>query len=84
MTESPILFTKGDGIAILAFNRPHARNALTPEMLCRMADALLGAQEDAAVRVIILTGAGNKAFCAGGDLGTTLPLFTGARAPADA
>lgn len=83
MTTLPLLYAKDGAVATLTFNRPEARNALTPEMLCRLADALQDFAADPALRVAILTGAGDQAFCAGGDLGLTLPLLTGARAPAD-
>ena len=52
-------------------------------MLCRLADAIVDFAADPAMRAAIVTGAGDKAFCAGGDLALTLPLLTGARAPAD-
>lgn len=84
MDVEPVLYEKKDSIATITLNRPQAHNALTPEMLCRLADALDDAGKDDTVRVIILTGAGDKAFCAGGDLGRTLPLLTGDRAPQDA
>jgi len=53
-------------------------------MLCRFADALAACDAAPDVRAIILTGAGDQAFYAGGDLAQTLPLLTGARSPADA
>ena len=37
--ELPLLFEKTDGIAVLTFNRPQARNAISPEVACRLADA---------------------------------------------
>ena len=76
-------YEKSEGIATITFDRPEARNALTPEMLCRLADAVRDFASDAELRVAIITGTGDKAFCAGGDLQQTLPLMTGARAPAD-
>lgn len=82
--SDPIIYEKNGPVAIITLNRPGARNALTPEMLCRLADAFVDFRDDAQLRVAILTGAGDLAFCAGGDLGSTLPLMTGARAPADA
>lgn len=83
MSES-ILYEKDGPIAIITINRPSARNALTPEMLCRLADAFVDFRDDAQLRVAILTGSGEIAFCAGGDLGSTLPLLTGAREALDA
>jgi len=76
-------YEKREHVATFTFNRPEAHNALSPEMLCRFADALLDFEADDSLRVAILTGAGTRAFCAGGDLGRTLPLLTGARQAED-
>jgi naphthoate synthase len=56
-----------DGIAKVTINRPAKRNAFTPLTVQEMIDAFLLAREDPRVKVIILTGAGTKAFCSGGD-----------------
>jgi len=56
-----------DGVLTLTLNRPAALNALTPELVERLSDALAAGLRDAAVRVVVLTGAG-RAFCAGVDL----------------
>jgi 2-(1,2-epoxy-1,2-dihydrophenyl)acetyl-CoA isomerase len=56
-----------DGVAVVTFNRPERRNALTASMLAALARSLAGFEKDNNVRCIILTGAGG-AFCAGGDL----------------
>ena len=72
-----------EAVLLLTLNRPAARNAITPEMICRLADAFEAAATDQHVRAIVLTGAGDRAFCSGGDLRTTLPLLTGARPPSD-
>ena len=80
----PLLYEKDGPIATFTLNRPAARNALTPELVCRLADAVRDFVEDPALRVGIVTGSGDKAFCAGGDLGTMLPLLSGDRAPSDA
>jgi enoyl-CoA hydratase len=53
-------------------------------MLCLLADAVVQFSKDDALRVAIITGAGERAFCSGGDLGSTLPLLAGARPPQDA
>ena len=55
------------GIAKLTINRPEVHNAFRPETLIELSDALDRAREDPAVGVIILTGAGDRAFCSGGD-----------------
>jgi naphthoate synthase len=57
----------GDGIAKITINRPEVHNAFRPETLIEVSDALDKAREDTSVGVIILTGAGDKAFCSGGD-----------------
>jgi len=80
----PLLYVKQGAVATVTFNRPASRNALTPEMLCRFADAVIDFNADNTLRVMIVTGSGDQAFCAGGDLGTTIPLMTGARQAVDA
>lgn len=57
-----------DGVATITLNRPERRNPLGPQMLRDLTSALLAAREDQGVRVVVLTGAGDKAFCAGADL----------------
>ena len=67
-TGSPeLLAERADGVLTLTFNRPAARNALTPAMLMTLASELAAAELDPDVRCIVLTGAGS-AFCAGGDV----------------
>ena len=56
-----------NGIATLTMNRPEARNALTREMMVALSEALPRLATEPAVRLVILTGAGN-AFCSGGDV----------------
>ena len=65
---SDLEFTVKDGVATARLNRPDKKNALSEEMVGSLAHALREAQDDPAVRVFILTGAGD-AFCSGGDLG---------------
>ena len=79
----PLLFTREGAIARVVFNRPASRNALTPEMLCRFADAVVEFASNDALRVMVLTAEGEQAFCAGGDLARTIPLMTGERPPED-
>ena len=57
----------GDGIAKITIDRPEVRNAFRPQTLVELSDAFERAREDADVGVIIFTGAGDKAFCSGGD-----------------
>jgi enoyl-CoA hydratase len=82
--STPLLYRKEGAVATFTLNRPAARNALSAELVCRLADAIADFVGDASLRVGILTGSGDKAFCSGGDLGTMLPLLSGDRAPADA
>jgi enoyl-CoA hydratase len=82
-TESHLLVEKLDGVMILTMNRPAARNALSPEMLIKLAHAWYEFRDTLDLRVAILTGAGDEDFCAGGDLKLTMPLMTGARQPQD-
>lgn len=82
-TMPDLLYEKRDGVAILTFNRPERRNALSPQLMVLLCEAWQDFRDDDSLRVAILTGAGDKAFCAGGDLGLLMPLFTGARQPED-
>src|SRR2546423_10717265 len=59
--------TSGDGIAKITIDRPEVRNAFRPQTLIEISDALTRARDDLDVGVIILTGEGPDAFCAGGD-----------------
>lgn len=62
-----IQYHKMDGIAKITINRPEVRNAFRPLTITEMAAALDDARNDRYIGVIILTGAGDKAFCSGGD-----------------
>ena len=64
-----ILYEKRGGIGFITFNRPKVLNALNRKTLEELRDALLDARGDDAVRVVILTGAGEKSFVAGADIG---------------
>jgi enoyl-CoA hydratase len=57
-----------DGVAYLTFNRPQARNALTFAMYDRLAEICAQANADRAIRAMVLTGAGDKAFASGTDI----------------
>ncbi len=59
-----------DRVARLIINRPERRNALSWELVRALRDAVAHAKRDDAVRVLVVTGAGEKAFCAGADLGS--------------
>ena len=82
-TDPHLLEERCGHVLLLTLNRPAARNAISPEMACRLADAFEAFGADDNLRVLVLTGQGTKAFCSGGDLGLTLPLLTGARKPED-
>lgn len=69
MSYENILYDKKDGIATITFNRPKVLNALNRKTVEELQSALLDVRDDAAVRVIVLTGAGEKAFVAGADIG---------------
>ena len=62
-----ILFDYCDGIAKITINRPQVYNAFRPQTNCEMLDAMSICRERSDIGVIILTGAGDKAFCSGGD-----------------
>jgi enoyl-CoA hydratase len=63
----------------LTLNRPKQRGAITPEMLCRLADAWRRAENDPEIRIVTITGTG-PAFSAGADLKLLVPLLSGDRA----
>lgn len=68
MAYENILFEVQDGIALLTFNRPKALNALNPQTLEEVRDAVERVRQDDALRVLVFTGAGDKAFVAGADI----------------
>jgi E-phenylitaconyl-CoA hydratase len=70
---SSILFEASDQIATITLNRPEAMNSLDPETLAAVNDAFQRANRDDVIRVVILTGAGDRAFCTGSDLKKTMP-----------
>lgn len=70
LPDSPyqdILYHQAEGIARLTINRPEVRNAFRPETVRELIDACHRAHMDPAIGVIVLTGAGDLAFCSGGD-----------------
>ena len=71
MTAAPyenILLESADGIATLTINRPKVLNALNAQTLDEMRRAVLAARADDAIRVLVITGAGEKSFIAGADI----------------
>jgi enoyl-CoA hydratase len=69
MAYENILFEKKDNVAYITFNRPKVLNALNRKTVEELRVALIDARDDASVRVVILTGAGEKSFVAGADIG---------------
>jgi naphthoate synthase len=65
---SDILYEhSGTGIARVTINRPQVRNAFRPETVQQLIDAFYRIRDDSTIGCVLLTGAGDKAFCAGGD-----------------
>jgi len=67
--ESEVLYEVADGIARLTINRPERRNALSWSVVGDLRRRVAECRDDPAAHVLVLTGAGDKAFCAGADLG---------------
>lgn len=72
---SNIAYEASDGIALIHFDRPEKLNALTLAMYDDLSAAFLRANADEAVRVIVLTGRGERAFCVGADLTESIPAL---------
>lgn len=68
MTYQDIIYTAQDGVARITINRPETYNAFRGETLDALIDAFRTAEADGSVGVVVLTGAGDKAFCSGGDV----------------
>jgi enoyl-CoA hydratase/carnithine racemase len=68
-TTEPVLVTDRRGaVMVLRLNRPEARNSLNPELLTAIGLGMMEAEDDPEIRAVVLTGTGDKAFCAGMDL----------------
>ena len=63
-----VLVEKSEGVAILTMNRPESLNAMSQQLSAELHDAVMRATEDDDVGCIVITGAGTKAFSAGGDI----------------
>lgn len=63
-----IIYEKKDGVAMITINRPDALNAFTTKTIEEMTEAVVDAGEDGRIGVIVIRGAGGKAFCVGGDI----------------
>ncbi len=78
-----LIYEKKEGVATLTFNRPEKLNAFTPEMICRIVDAWDDIAQDNDVRVVVVTGAGERSFNVGGDLEILTPILNRSREPAN-
>src|SRR5580765_5962616 len=68
MAYENLIYEVRDAIAFITFNRPKVLNALNRKTVEELRDALIDAREDSSIRVLILTGAGEKSFVAGADI----------------
>jgi enoyl-CoA hydratase/carnithine racemase len=69
MAEELVTYEVADGVATVNLNNPEKRNMLSAQMLAELVAAMRRARDAEEVRAVVLTGAGDKAFCAGADLG---------------
>ncbi len=69
MDYEQLLFNVHDGVATVTLNRPEQRNALSNQMLGELVDAMGRVRDDEGIRAVVLTGSGERVFCAGADLG---------------
>src|SRR4051794_41398387 len=67
MAYQDILYEKRDGIATITINRPKVLNAFRAETVEEMLEAMRDAEHDDEIGVVVLAGAGDRAFCSGGD-----------------
>ena len=74
-----ITYEVSDGIALVRFDRPEKLNALTLAMYRELGDAFIAARDDRRVRVVVLTGEGERAFCVGADLTESIPALAEGR-----
>lgn len=72
-TDEKIIVEKKEHYCIITLNRPHAMNSIDPELNKELVRTFKDFQADDEMRVAILTGAGERAFCAGADLKKTMP-----------
>ncbi len=75
--DSDLLVGHRDGVLTLTINRPERRNAVTWDVIAGLRRELAVAKVDPTVRVVVLTGAGDQAFCAGADLSGMAPAGAG-------
>jgi enoyl-CoA hydratase/carnithine racemase len=65
---SELLTERRGSVLVVRLNRPEARNALTPSLIVGIGEAVTAAEADPEIRAVVLTGTGDRAFCAGMDL----------------
>ncbi len=80
MNYETLKVAHADGVTTITLNRPDAANALNLQVTVELMRAAIACDEDPKVRAVVLTGAGDKMFCAGGDLASF--VAAGADAPA--
>jgi dihydroxynaphthoic acid synthetase len=68
MTYEDVLYGEKDGVATVTINRPEIRNAVRPRTYVELTHAMHRAADNPKIGVVVLTGAGEKAFCSGGDV----------------
>jgi enoyl-CoA hydratase/carnithine racemase len=73
MSDGVVAYQARGSSAWLTIDRPDRRNALSPEVVDELLTGLARAAGEEATRVVVLTGSGDRAFCAGGDLGSIAP-----------
>jgi enoyl-CoA hydratase/carnithine racemase len=69
MDYEVVKYEVAEGVATVTLNNPEKRNMLSGQMLVELVDAMKTARDSEEVRSVVLTGAGDKVFCAGADLG---------------
>lgn len=65
---APVTVSRDEHTLVITLNRPEARNAIDAAVTAAVGDAMASAEEDPQIRAVILTGSGDKSFCAGADL----------------
>lgn len=75
MVFREIIYKKEDAISWITINREDKMNSFTSRTIKEMTEALRGAERDPEIRVVVITGAGNRAFCSGGDVDEFQSLF---------
>ena len=79
MTNNDLILQRRNGACLtITINRPEKANSLTREMLIALRDAFVQAKQDAELHAVIITGAGERVFCAGADLATLHDKVDGA------